>query len=87
MGLACGRPVADAECRALIERYTELLVKEEEPGATPERIARMQAEARSVAQRSPKFELSSCSSKVSRKSYECAMRAASVDEVERCLVF
>jgi hypothetical protein len=84
---ACGRPVAEEECRTLIERYAELLVKEEEPGANPERVARIQTEARSVAEKNPKFELSSCSSKVSRSSYECAMHADSVDAIERCLIF
>ena len=84
---ACGRPVAEEECRTLIERYTELLVKEEEPGASPERVARLQGEARTAAEKNPKFELSDCSSKVSRTSYECAMHAGSVDAIERCLVF
>ena len=85
--VGCGRPVAEEECRTLIERYTELLVKEEEPGASPERIARLQGEARSAAEKNPKFELSACPSKVSRASYECAMHAGSVDAIERCLIF
>ena len=84
---ACGRPVAEEECRTLIERYAELLVKDEEPGASPERVARVQSEARETAERNPKFELSECSAKVSRESYECAMHAASVDAIERCLIF
>lgn len=84
---ACGRPVAEEECRTLIERYTELLVKEEEPGATPERVARLQGEAQAAADKNPRFELSACSSKVSRASYECAMHAGSVDAIERCLIF
>jgi hypothetical protein len=83
----CGRPVAEEECRTLIERYSELLLKEEEPGANPERVARVQTEARTLAEKSPAFELSSCTKKVSRRSYECAMHAPSVDAIERCLVF
>jgi hypothetical protein len=83
----CGRPVAEEECRTLIERYAELLVTEEEPGASPERIARVQTEARSTAEQNPKFELAECSQKVSRSSYECAMHAGSVDAIERCLIF
>lgn len=84
---ACGRPVAEEECRTLIVRYTELLAKEEEPEASPERVARLSGEANAVAEKNPKFELSQCSSKVSRAGYECAMRAGSVDAIERCLVF
>ena len=83
----CGRPVAEEECRTLIERYTELLLKEEEPGASPERVARVQTEARTLAEKNPAFELSSCTKKVSRSGYECAMHAPSVDAIERCLVF
>ncbi len=85
---ACGRrPVAEEECRTLVERYAELLVQEEEPGASPERIARVQTEARTAAEKNPKFELSACSEKVSRSSYECAMHAGSVDAIERCMIF
>ena len=85
--VACGRPVAEDECRTLIERYTELLVKEEEPAATPERVARVQTEAHVAAEKNPQFQLSECSKKVSRRNYECAMHAGSVDAIERCLVF
>lgn len=85
--VGCGRPVTGEECRTLIERYTELLVKDEEPGASPERIARLQGEARIAAEKNPKFEFASCTSKVSRASYECAMHAGSVDAIERCLIF
>ena len=84
---ACGRPVAVEECRTLVERYTELLVKEEDPNASPERVARLTSEARVAAEKNPKFELSKCSAKVSRSSYECAMHAGSVDAIERCLIF
>jgi hypothetical protein len=85
--VACGRPVAEDECRTLIERYTELLVKEEEPTATPERVARAQTEVHAAAEKNPQFQLSECSKKVSRRDYECAMHAGSVDAIERCLVF
>lgn len=85
--VACGRPVAEEECRTLVERYTELLVKEEEPTMSPDRVARYQTEARAAVEKNPLFQLSECSKKVSRTSYECAMHAGSVDAIERCLVF
>ena len=84
---SCGRPVAETECSELIERYTELLVKEEEPTATADRVARLQMEAHTLARRSPRLGLATCSEQVSRHSYECAMKAPTVDEIERCLVF
>ena len=79
--------MAVEECRTLVERYTELLVKDEDPNASPERIARLTTEARVAAEKNPKFELSQCTTKVSRSSYDCAMHAGSVDAIERCLIF
>jgi len=84
---SCGRPLEVEECRRLLDRYTELLVLEEQPGAQPSQVARAQAEARVVAREDPRFEFSSCSRRVSRASYDCAMSAHGVDEMERCLVF
>lgn len=83
----CGKKLERAECTKLLDRYTELLVQDEEPGAAPERIAQAQARARAVAQKDPKFDFASCSSHVDRRQYECAMTAPNVDAVERCLVF
>ena len=84
---SCGRKVSDAECRKLLDHYTELLVREEEPTSTPEQVARALEEARRTAEEDPRFEMAACPSRVARKSYDCAMNAASVDAVERCLVF
>ncbi len=84
---ACGRKVERAECTKLLDRYTELLVRDEEPGAAPERIAQAQARARAAAERDPKFDFAACSSHVDRRQYDCAMSAPNVDAVERCLVF
>jgi hypothetical protein len=84
--VACGRPVDDRECRALLDRYTEFLVREENPGATPARVAHDQEAARTAALRDPKFEFSECSRRVSRRAYECAMNAPNVDAMERCLI-
>lgn len=84
---ACSRKLERAECSKLLDRYTELLVKDEEPEAAPERIAQAQARARQAAQRDARFDFASCPSHVTRSEYECAMSAPTVDAVERCLVF
>lgn len=83
----CGRKLDQTECNKLLDRYTELLVKDEEPEAAPERIAQAQARARTVAKKDARFDFSSCSSRVSRSEYECAMTAPTVDAVERCMIF
>jgi hypothetical protein len=85
--LSCSRSLDADECNLLLDRYTELLVREEDPHAAPARVARAQSDARTMALHDPKFEFSSCSARVSRSSFDCAMKAPSVDEMERCLVF
>jgi hypothetical protein len=85
--MGCDRKLDRTECLKLLDRYTELLVKDEEPEALPERIAQAQARARATAHKDTRFDFSSCSSHVTRKEFECAMNAPTVDEVERCLVF
>lgn len=83
----CGRSLEPAECQHLLDHYTELLVLEENPGATPERVAHDQERARAVARKDPRFDFKNCTRKVSRGDFECAMSAPTVDAVERCLTF
>jgi hypothetical protein len=85
--VGCSKPLAENECLALLDRYTELLVKEEDPKATPQEIAHDQEAARTAAQTEPRFEFALCAKKVKRHGFECAMAAPSVDAIERCLVF
>ncbi|HVU02618.1 MAG TPA: hypothetical protein VHE30_12740 [Polyangiaceae bacterium] len=84
---ACARPLDERECERLLDHYTELLVKEEDPTATPEHVAQALEDARRLAATDPRFEMSACPRKIGRKSFECAMAAPSVDAVERCLIF
>jgi hypothetical protein len=58
---------------------------DEQPKATPAEIATKQLAARRAADL-PEFEFDACADKVSRRQFECAMAAASVDDVERCLI-
>lgn len=81
---SCGEPLAPAECNQLLDRYTELLVREERRTVSDEEVERSKASARLKAAGSHEF--AKCSSKVSRRQWDCAMKAPSVDEVERCLL-
>jgi hypothetical protein len=83
----CEKPVGEEECLLLLDRYTEFLVREEDPKATPQQVAHGQEAARTAARTNPEFEFATCSRKVRRRSFECAMTAPSVDAIERCLVF
>jgi hypothetical protein len=84
---ACQKPLEHVECRRLLDRYTEMLVREEEPTATPERVAHTLEQARRAADQDVRFEMAKCPERVPRRSFECAMIAPSVDAIERCLVF
>lgn len=84
---ACRSALTFAECTALLDHYTDLLAREENPGATPELVAAEKAAARRAAAEDRRFDFGSCPRRVSRRSFECAMSAGSVDEVERCLIF
>lgn len=84
---ACRSPLNKAECTDLLDHYTELLVREENPEATPDLVAIQKEHARKAASEDSRFDFGSCPRHVSRRSFECAMSASSVDEVERCLVF
>jgi hypothetical protein len=83
-GVACARHATLAECTALLDRYVELLVREQDPKADDAEVARQKAATREKATRDPSF--ASCPKEVSAKSARCAMEAPNVDEFERCLV-
>ncbi len=80
----CGRSLEPSECNALLDHYTELLAHAKNPTLPDPEVERLQSQARSQAAADPEF--SRCSAKVSRSQWECAMKAPSVDEVERCLL-
>ena len=81
----CSPPPNAAECEALLERYTGMLVKEENPDILPEDVRLLQQAARSTAKHDARFEFDACADKISRRQYDCAMSAPNVDSVERCL--
>jgi hypothetical protein len=84
---ACGKPLNDDDCYTLLDRYTELLIKSQDPKTPAHQIASLQQRARELAKNDPVYEFSACSKKVSRRNFECAMAAPSADEMERCLIF
>jgi hypothetical protein len=82
--MGCREPLSDSECSRLLERYTELLVRSDREDVTAVELERLKAQALARARREPAF--AECSSKVSRRAYECAMAAENVDRMEQCLL-
>jgi hypothetical protein len=81
---ACGRSLTLEECDALLDRYVEKLVGSDRPGTPAAEIIELQRKAREKAKTDPAF--SECRSAVSRKKFECAMQAPTVDRMEICLL-
>jgi hypothetical protein len=80
---ACGRHATPEECSALLDRYVELLVRQQDPKAPDTEIAMQKERTRAKAQTEPAF--ASCPQEVPAKSAHCAMSAVNVDEFEKCL--
>jgi hypothetical protein len=79
----CGRQATLAECTALLDRYVELLVREQDPKADDTEIVKQKIATREKAAHDPSF--ASCPSEVSARAARCAMDAPNVDEFEKCL--
>ena len=84
LAVSCGRSLSEAECNALLDRYVEKLVGSDRPGTTAAEVIELQRSARRRAATDPAFV--ECKSEVSRKKFECAMKAETVDRMEICLL-
>jgi hypothetical protein len=82
--VGCQRPLTQAECHELLDRYVELLVRSDRPGTTKERVLELKLEAREKARQSAEFQ--TCPERVARAAYECALKANTADQIERCLL-
>jgi hypothetical protein len=80
----CGRRLSEAECGALLDRYTELLVRSDREGTSAGDLHKLQEAARARASRDPDFR--ACSDRVSRRAFDCAMAAENVDRLEQCML-
>jgi hypothetical protein len=79
----CGRRATSAECDALLDRYVELLVRQEDPGAKESEIAQAKSAARAKAAVNPAF--LRCTREVRQKDVACALAAPNADELEKCM--
>jgi hypothetical protein len=82
--VSCGRSLSQAECDALLDRYVEKLVGSDRPGTSAAEVVELQRRARRRAATDPAFV--ACRSEVSRKKFDCAMKAETVDRMEICLL-
>ena len=81
---ACSRPPTDEECLDLVERYAGQLLRANNPDMSEADMMRLQRQARARAEEDPM--LGRCRHKVSRRHFDCAMKASNPDETEKCLL-
>ena len=79
----CSRHASALEWSALLDLYVELLVKERDPQASDDEMARQKEGTRVKAAADPSF--TACPGEVTRDGVACAMAAPHVDEFEKCL--
>lgn len=83
LGTACKPKASVTECDRLLERYAQLVVTERFADAAAAQIDAERERERREARGDDAFK--NCSSEVSQAEFECAMRAASADALEKCL--
>jgi hypothetical protein len=84
---ACKSPPATAtvaQCDALLDRYTELALRESVPDASRDLVAAQKAQVREMAAASSV--LTACPGHVTEAQRACAMAASTPDAFEACLV-
>ena len=79
---SCKKKVSSKQCDELLDRFSELVVKEHFPDAGPEVIATERARERAEAKGD---ELKNCTSEVQPEEHACAMKAASSEALIKCL--
>jgi hypothetical protein len=82
--VGCSAPLEPQECDHLLDHYVELLLRDDRPKASAGEVLRLQQEARRKASQDPAF--GECRSRVSRRSFECAMKADDANRLEQCLL-
>ena len=81
--LGCKKKVTPAQCEAIVDRYAELVVKEKMPDASAETIAAERTREKSEAHGDEVFK--NCAAEVDPGDYDCAMKAATPEALEKCL--
>jgi hypothetical protein len=79
----CRKRITREQCDALLDRYAELVVREQRPDASVADIQKEQQREREEARSDDAFR--NCTSEVEPAAHACAMKATTADEFERCL--
>ena len=81
--VSCKKKVSQKQCDELLDRFSELVVKERMPDAGAEALAAERVRERSEAKGDDAFK--NCTSEVQVDEHACAMKAASSEALIKCL--
>ena len=81
--MSCRKKVSQKQCDELLDRFSELVVKERMPDAGAEALAAERVRERSEAKGDDAFK--NCTSEVQVDEHACAMKAASSEALIKCL--
>ena len=79
---SCKRKISQKQCDELLDRFSEMVVKERFPDAGPEVVAAEKTRERGEAKGD---EFKNCTSEVQADEHACAMKAASSEALIKCL--
>ena len=79
----CRKIATRQQCDAIVDRYVDLVVKSDAPDAGAAEIAAMKSMVREIAAADEDFR--SCPTHVEIAQYDCAMKAATPETIEKCL--
>jgi hypothetical protein len=80
---ACRKKVSQKQCDELLDRFSELVVKERLPDAGAESLATERVRERDEAKTDDAFK--NCTSEVQVEEHACAMKAATSEALIKCL--
>lgn len=80
---SCKRKVSQTQCDELLDRFSELVVKERMPDAGADALAAERVRERGEAKSDDAFK--NCTSEVQANEHACAMKAATSEALIKCL--
>jgi hypothetical protein len=80
---SCKKKISQKQCDEMLDRFSELVVKERMPDAGPEALAAERTRERSEAKSDDSFK--NCVSEVQDAEHACAMKATSSEALIKCL--
>ncbi len=85
---ACSKPPSEADCRAMLDRYVDMTIDgDSEIASAPESARPALHETKKDRKREEpayKASLDRCTHEVSRREWECAMKAPNPNQWEAC---